>query len=505
MAWIVADSFDYYGVREDLPHSVWDSAANPNLTPGRFGGQALVGSSGPGACLVKQFGSNEATVYVTLAQYHPAILDFITPTVEHYLEFVDGATTQCCICFNINGSIQLRSGSRTGTILATYLAAFQQTVWNHFQFKVVIDPTVGEFRIRKNGQSTDTFSATGLNTRGGTTNSYANMITLNGVLGQGAGANYFDDILIFSGSGAAPNTFVGDCRGVCLRPIGDTAQKQFTPYPPTPAFTQTNGTYFSNTTTLANTVIWSPAWVPSRNATLQTVVLSSQGTGPAHSKIALYLADPLTGLPGTVVATSDEVTTPAGGGANISYNFSTLPVLSAWTTYQWALLMDGTWTVGWTGLQANVQTLSRAYGSGFPATGAGATPVYSPLAGVLWTALSGVGQYSLISDVTATGDADYVSSLTLNNEDLYTVDQLPITPAAIIGVAPKAFIRKSDAGIRNCQLRLKSGATASGGPDSTVSSTYTYLTYVATVDPNTSTTWTNAAVNAIQLGHKITL
>jgi hypothetical protein len=51
---------------------------------------------------------------------------------------------------------------------------------------------------------------------------------------------------------------------------------------------------------------------------------------------------------------------------------------------------------------------------------------------------------------------------------------------------------------------VKSGATEVGGTDTALSTSYGWLTRVDTTDPNTGVAWTAAAVNALQVGAKVT-
>ena len=66
------------------------------------------------------------------------------------------------------------------------------------------------------------------------------------------------------------------------------------------------------------------------------------------------------------------------------------------------------------------------------------------------------------------------------------------------------YAKKSDAGTRNAQLRVKSGATEVGGTDTAINTVYTWLNRVDTVDPNTGAAWTASAINALQIGPKVT-
>jgi hypothetical protein len=353
MAWLIGDSFDFYAATADAAAGHWDSVGTSSYVQletsnTRFSvGRALKGGSSGGSAnpaLIRALGSNEATLFVAVAFCQTAALGGTSQGLTITLR--DGATAQCSIVFQSNGDILLRSAV-TGSVLATYAGAFQQNVWAHFQFKVTIDNAAGAFTVRKNGATGDSFSAGGLNTRGGTANAYANAVALYFVQIVGVITQLIDDLLIYSVGGAAPNDWVGDIRAVQLLPSADTAQRDF-----------------------------------SRSA----------------------------------------------GSAN----------------------------------------------------------------------------YALVDEAVQNGDADYVFSGTPGHQDLYDLGDLAATPASIVAVQARMFARKTDSGARSGQIRVKSGATDVGGADTVLSTSYSWLSRVDVTDPNTGVPWTAAAVNALQVGPKVT-
>jgi hypothetical protein len=351
MAWLVADGFDYYGTVGDLARSVWDNVVITGVTLDsltRFGvGQSWKVTTSNLPSLLKNT-TNETTFVIAVAYYWPAALGGTNPALT--LVFRDAGTAQCTVCFESGGNITLKSGTQTGTVLATYPAAIPQAQWTHFQLKVVINATTGALTIRKNGSPSDSFAATGLNTRGGTANNYANSVLVQSGTTFTAGNEwYIDDLFVCSGSGAVPNDWTGDIRALVLMPSGDTGQKQFGVFP---------------------------------------------GASPTNA--------------------------------------------------------------------------------------------------------------SAVDELFGNADTDYVFDSTVGHEDLYTLADLPVTPAAIIGVVSKVCIKKSDAGARSGQLRVLSGGTEVGGVDTVLGSTYSYLSRVDVVDPATGVAWTPAAVNALQVGQKVT-
>jgi hypothetical protein len=343
MAWIIGDSFDFYSAVADAA-GLWTTiTAGTISSTTRFGAGRSYQFGNIAVGLEKSFGSNEATVFCATAFLCAAGSTGAVIVAAILLQ--DGATTQCSVCFERPGNIVLRSGGITGAVLATYANAFQPTVWDHFQIKVVIHNTTGAITVRKNGDAGDTWSATGLNTRGGTANNYANAVRLRS--DNAVTSAWFDDFLCFSGSGAAPNDWVGDIRAVQLLPSADTAQRDF-----------------------------------------------SRSAGATNS--------------------------------------------------------------------------------------------------------------ALVDEAVQNGDTDYVFSGTPNHQDLYDLSDLATTPASILAVQARMFAKKTDSGARSGQIRVKSGATEAGGADTVLSTSYTWLSRVGVTDPNTGAAWTAAAVNAAQLGPKVT-
>lgn len=220
MAFCFGDGFDLYAATADAVAGYWDSGstANFSLQPGRFSGsQSVMGVGAIVTWLVKNSGSNDAVHHITVAVKQSAA---ITGTaIYHFIKLSDGATDQCSIVFRSDGAILLTSGNQSGTTLATYTGAITlQNQWFAFEFEVVINNTTGSFKVRTNGASSDSFSATGLNTRGGTANNYANRLSLGNSTNN---QMVFDDLLWRSD--AASVSWVGDVRCYTRMPASDAS------------------------------------------------------------------------------------------------------------------------------------------------------------------------------------------------------------------------------------------------------------------------------------------
>src|SRR3954465_3793606 len=171
MAYCFGDSFDCYATMADPLAGYWDSgvgvgAAN-TLVAGRFAGSQAVSIQSGVVSLVKASSVNDAVHHIVMAFRQTAVLS--GATLGLYLQLSDAATNQVCIVFRQDGVILLTSATPAGTVLATYSGAVTAAnTWTAFEFEVVISATVGRFRARKNGSTTDDFdSGATLNTRPG--------------------------------------------------------------------------------------------------------------------------------------------------------------------------------------------------------------------------------------------------------------------------------------------------------------------------------------------------
>jgi hypothetical protein len=126
------------------------------------------------------------------------------------------------------------------------------------------------------------------------------------------------------------------------------------------------------------------------------------------------------------------------------------------------------------------------------ATGDGTTQQFTPLSG---TNVSNVGENP--ND----GDTSYVHAQTSGYVDEYTFDALIFSPVAIYAVACREYARKDNASALQLEARIRSGATPSLGPATDLgSANYGLVSHRLTEDPDTAAAWTEAGVNAAQLG-----
>jgi hypothetical protein len=223
MAWEGGDGFDFHNAVGDMvvAGSVWTSTGGGGFLSGastRFGvGQAYsIPGTGAGAFVTQTFG-NDTTIFVNFAWNIATTLS--GSTVYFGFALRDTTNNQVGVYMRSDGTILVTNGAFNGTVLATWTGAFGGNQWNHYQFKIVINNTTGSVEMRMNGATSDTQSVTGINTRNGSANNYANNISFYGSSTNTA----IDDAYWFNDQGAQPNTWQGDVRAVQLMPASDSS------------------------------------------------------------------------------------------------------------------------------------------------------------------------------------------------------------------------------------------------------------------------------------------
>jgi hypothetical protein len=485
MAYIFGDGFDCYATVNDPLAGYWDSGTVSTLTlvAGRFAGSQAVTTSTSGNNLIKSSGVNDAVHHIVCAFRQTTTLS--GSTLGMYFQFSDGTTNQCCIVFRQDGVILLTSATPGGTILATYSGAVTAVnTWTAFEFEVVIHPTAGRFRARKNGNPVDDFdSGATLPTRPGT-NSYANKITF-GMNASGP-VHQMDDILWRSDASSVP--FAGDIRCYTRMPASD-ASVQFARSPSPVVVSQTAGSGLTASKT-ANLGMMSAFTVPFSGTIASGVVQITTGA-TGNMKAAIYDANRITPL-----ATSNAVVNPVTGANTIT--FASPLTVTKGTTYH--LATDQDTTIVYTTTGSSQWSFTTTYAS-FPA----ASPATATAQGPVFTLnLTPTLNADFVNETLQDGTTSYVYDSTVGHADLYNIASIAATPASTVAVITRAFAEKLDAGFRQVTVQVKSGATTVQATPQALSNSFGWIYRTDTVDPATGAAWTPAAVNALQVGPLIT-
>lgn len=97
----------------------------------------------------------------------------------------------------------------------------------------------------------------------------------------------------------------------------------------------------------------------------------------------------------------------------------------------------------------------------------------------------------------------YNSSAAVGERDMYTLGNVAANTSTIFGVQSVAHMLKTGAGTANARVAIKSGATLSYDTTRSLGTSDFVYTQVRETDPNTSTGWTPAGVNGIEMGVEV--
>jgi hypothetical protein len=487
VAYCFGDGFDCYATTADALAGYWDSGSTSTFSfvAGRFtGSQALLTSSSNGVMMAKSSGVNDAVHHIICAVRQTTTLS--GTNLNLYFQLSDAATNQVCIAFRTDGVILLTSATPAGTVLATYSGAVTaQNTWFAFEFEVVIHPTAGRFRARKNGNTVDDFdSGATLPTRPGA-NSYANKLSL-GLNFAVTNTMQIDDVLWRSDASSVP--FVGDIRCYTRMPASD-ASVQFARSPATQAITP-----FAQTTTgsvSAGTGRYTP-FTATYDGTIgsATVTMATGYTG--NMKCSIFASSG--SAPTTVLGSATPLVNPAIGTNTFTFGTPVSVTKSAqyWIGFD-SDTSSGVWAVG-SGISGGSSTTAYA---AFPV----ASPSTSFAAPIITTATLTVGSNtSLVNEAQQDGTTSYVYDSTVGHADFYNLAPLGVTPASVVATITRGFVCKSDAGTRSGAVQLKSGGTTVASSAPALSTSFGWLWRADTTDPATGSAWTPAGVNAATIG-----
>lgn len=448
-----ADSFDFYASTNDLTN-YWEvvSPGNIGIQTGRFiGSRSLsIQYNSGGADLQKSSGQNDAIHHINVAAYWNQ--SGLTGTSQGAsFTFSDGANNQCTIQFLSNGSIVLLSGGSNGTILSTYANAITaSTTWFSFEMEVVINNTTGSWTVRTNGSPTNSFQATGLNTRAGSTNNYANRIIIwTSTTGSPTNNVWIDDFIWRSDPTSVP--WLGDMRAYVQMPNTDV-QAQFSRNITAVTTFISTGTTWQNGPG-ANSV-WATPITATYTGTCASISINLVAGVTGHINAALY--DNSTN--NVLIATATALTNPVTG--IITFTFATPPAVTKGVTYWMAVMGDVAFNVPGQNASNPIRSVNQSYASGFPATLTGwsvATQLGFSYLGI--TVTPGLNN-QFVNEAQQDGLTTYVYSSTVGQNDLYSLPSLPGT-TSVFAVTTRGFMEKGDAGSRSGAVQVRSGTTAS--------------------------------------------
>lgn len=547
------DGFDGYAAGTDLGGR-WAVGTPTLMAPGRFGGQYVV--MGGSQTISTMLGTNQPTWTVGAAVRVRGGWSYDTQVIE----LIDvGNDVQVSVAVLTSGLLQIRR--QNGTQLAISTRRVTANTWNYFEFKATIDNTAGAVELRVNGEVW--CSASGVDTQQ-TANAWANQLRLGSYFNDFG----FDDVYVCDGTGATQNGFLGDCRVQGLAPAAAGDAGDFVLPSPLAAYASPGAAVASDTplhfwqlqeasgSSAADTGGGTAAAAAFAGA--RTVAAGPWGdtaTDFSASSVATVAHTADLNLTGDMTvecwcylnawtATGDGAV--AGRGAASAWSWS-LNATSAGAT-RWyhgtanyttanAVLPVGRW-FHWAAVRAGPQVTvyvdGVVVGYGFP----GGTPTSSTHPTLLGIQSNGASPNSnhilfpgrvaylalyntalaaarvrnhalwspvaALTDAAAVADPTYVQAGTVGNQSLFQVRDLANPAAVVHAVQVLASAKKDETGPRAVTTLLKSGATVVAGAGTGLAVEHQQLVQLAAVDPATGVAWTGAAVQALQVGARVT-
>jgi hypothetical protein len=451
----------------------------------------ITGLNGVGAAfgIIPGFGNSLFVSRTMPANYSRVIVGYafmsnLNSTAQG-LFICDGSPGQVFIGVD-NGGRVIFNGSAN---LFTSGVKVQQNTRHYLEVDVTIHNTAGAYKVWLDGVLLG--SATGVNTRAGTSNNYCNRLVMtNGTTGLWA----FDDMYWRDNTTGTALPF-GDVSIVGL-PVTSDSSVQFTPV-------ATLGQWYTqqtpNTATPgANILILVPV-TPATNMTVNSIgTLPRTTTTAAKFKGVIYSDS--SGAPGSLLSSGTEVI-GCTSGTNLSLPLASPQALTGGTQYWIGLITDtsiayqlsDTWS-------ASGQSKANTYTSGAPAGPlSGMSTLQSPWA--LWgICTSPASNYPGINKQMPPQSASVMlssnSSSTVGQEDLYNTQRLSTIPSAIYSVKVSANVQKTTnaAAQRFFSIRLKNNTADSGGSNLNnlniaPSTTPGWYSSRFDTDPNTNASW----------------
>lgn len=140
------------------------------------------------------------------------------------ISLYDAVGVQVTLCIDTNGSLILRRGSTSGTILSQSANGLVTTAsWSYYELKVTIDNSTGSYEVRRDG--VEVFTGSGADTQ----NQTGSTVTLVELLGGGSGAD-IDDFYVLDTTGSSPwNDFLGPVQSLAKMPTAEGSDIDWTP------------------------------------------------------------------------------------------------------------------------------------------------------------------------------------------------------------------------------------------------------------------------------------
>jgi len=499
MAVLFLEGFDKYGPANSNSASVGPMLIAGEWTTSSGSGFALVAAlAGVGQALQIVINSGGNLLSKTLPASYSRLIGGVrfstnlAGSAAPGITFYDSGTAQCSIVFNTAGTIGLRNGGTSGTVLGTSSQTISANSVHYLEWDITFGNTAA-YQLWLDGVSI--LSSTGDTT--GSANNSANQFGITGSVNSQTLT--LDDLYLFDTSSSLNNavlltsprvetTFaVSDSAvqfAVGAAILGSAAQRAVTTSAPA-----------------ANSLVLR-RFTPAVAGTLNSITIMPGGTSAAALFRPVIYADS-GGSPGTLMSTGATQTGVTSGTAK-DLPLTTPQPLTAGTQYWLGYMTDTSVAMQQSDAANSGYRAAATFGSGAPGTAPAMTAGQATW--LFWGNLSGTAvNYYEAAQQPPPGPYSYVFDATVGHEDLYGMTALSATPGIVHAVALKGYVQKSDTGAKTLSLRSKSGAADSGGSTTGLApgTTFGWLASYFPTDPNTSAAWTGANLDAATAGIRV--
>lgn len=523
MGSIFVDGFDKYVERDDMFKGEWTGYEGNDIKNNFIFVDGIAPLNIGKALRMNGEGSVDVQLYKTLAATYTTMtvgFHFKGDIQEGFLNgfgWRDGTDAQFSISIDATGRILLKKGRPdTGTLIATSAESLSNGVTHSIEATITFHATTGAYDVFLDG--VQVLNATNIDTTDTANNSVDGIFkfsaeTSGAFIARNA---IWDSLYLLDDSGGAPlNAILGQAVVETTFPTSDsaTAFSVVQGYIGAPYNDQTS----SNRT--ANQLYLRKFTAPVAGNIASVAIMPAATNGTVKFKAAIYADNGSGTAPdGTALKAGDEIT-GATADAALTLTLPSVLAVTATTIYWIGYITDTTLSMRDTDNDSLGFTASATYSSGVPdpaptmSSGAGSTELWANVTGI--TSEFAVVDFepedltsAVVEDIEAsllTGDLSYVSSSTVNHEDLYGHNALRTAPSTIFTIAVKNLAAKSDGGARTFDCRCKSVATTSSGGTTghSPATSYAYFSSFVDLDPDAAAAWTEATLNAASKGHKL--
>lgn len=116
-----------------------------------------------------------------------------------------------------------------------------------------------------------------------------------------------------------------------------------------------------------------------------------------------------------------------------------------------------------------------------------------------WNAVGAATPHEAIDETTPDGDATYIAASTVGDKQSLTIPELPPEVATVAGVFILPMTKLGSAGTGNMKVSIESDGAIAEGPDTPLTTAYTYWPVAFEKDPATGAQFDKAALEAAEI------